>query len=143
MPLLVVSAYNYRPQGSTGYISGACGQPGQPSCPNEQQQYIHDFGSILNFIEYAFGTGRNSIGEISPSYHYADYFAPDGPVVCKTCQHPYSLSDFFNFSGGPSTFTPFTQGINYRTECFINPSIEDCFGPSFAPTDPDDDAVNQ
>ena len=51
VPLLVVSAYNYRPQGSTGYISGICGPGQQYSCPNEQQQYIHDFGSILNFIE--------------------------------------------------------------------------------------------
>lgn len=50
VPLLVVSAY-----AKQGYISRACGQPGQPSCPNEKQQYIHDFGSILNFIEYAFG----------------------------------------------------------------------------------------
>ena len=48
--LLVVSAY-----AKQGYISRACGQPGQPSCPNEKQQYIHDFGSILNFTEYAFG----------------------------------------------------------------------------------------
>jgi hypothetical protein len=146
VPLLVVSAYNYRPQGSTGYLSGACGQAGQPACPNEQQQYIHDFGSILNFIEYAFGTGGNPLGGtggISPSYPYADVFAPDGPAVCKSnCPHPYSLSDFFNFNSGPTTFAPFTQGINYRTQCFLTPSVEDCFGASFAPADPDDDAVD-
>ena len=51
------------------------------------------------------------------------------------------LSDFFNFGGSASTFTPFTQGVNYRTQCFLTPSVEDCFGASFAPADPDDDAV--
>jgi hypothetical protein len=104
--------------------------------PNEQQQYIHDFGSILNFIEYAFG-----ISEISPNYHYADHFAPDGPVVCTSCSHPYSLSDFFNFSGSPSTFASFIA--NYPTQCFLTPNINGCFGPSFTPADPDDDAVDQ
>jgi phospholipase C len=150
VPLVVVSAYNYRPQGSSGYISGACGQPGQPTCPNEQQKYIHDFGSVLNFIEYAFGTGGVPLSlpgfpgqGISPSYKYADYFAPDGPVVCvDNCPHPYSLSDFFNFGGSASTFTPFTQGVNYPTQCFITPTAQGCFGPSFTPTDPDDDAVD-
>lgn len=133
VPLLVVSAYNYRPQGSTGYISGACVAPGD--CPNEKPPYIHDFGSILNFIEFAFGTGGNPLGGtggISPSYPYADHFAPDGHVVYPPSL--YSLSDFFDFNSGPSTFTPFTQGINYKTECFINPSIEDCFGgPALRP----------
>jgi hypothetical protein len=113
--LLVVSTYNYRPQGSSGYISGACGQPGQPTCPNDKQKYIHDFGSILNFIEYAFGTGGQPLhvagfpptSGISPSYFYADVFAPDGSVVRGgSCLHPYSLSDFFNFSGGPSLLSP-------------------------------------
>ena len=145
MPLLVVSAYNYRPQGSTGYISGACGATGLPNCPNEQQKYAHDFGSILNFIEYAFGTGGNPLGGtggISSSYYYADHFAPDGPAVCGATTCPYSLSDFFNFGSGPTTFTPFTQGINYKTQCFLTPSMEDCFGASFTPADPDDDAVD-
>jgi len=150
VPLLVVSAYNYRPQGSSGYISGACGQLGQPTCPNEQQKYIHDFGSILNFIEYAFGTGGQPLhvagfpptSGISPSYFYADVFAPDGPVVCGTnCPHPYSLSDFFNFGGNASTFTPFTQGVNYPTQCFVTPSAQGCFGSSFTTTDPDNDAA--
>jgi hypothetical protein len=148
VPLLAVSAYNYRPQGSTGYISGACVAPG--NCPNEKPPFVHDFGSILNFIEYAFGTGGQPLhvagypagSGISPLYPYADVFAPDGPSVCTTCTAPYSLSDFFNFNNGPSTFTPFTQGINYRTQCFLTPSMEDCFGASFAPADPDDDAVD-
>jgi len=126
-PLLVVSAY-----AKQGYISGAC-EP--PNCPNELQQYIHDFGSILNFIEYAFG-----IGEISPNYHYADYFAPDGPVVCKTCALPYSLSDFFDFSK-QRTFTNFTVGLK-PTQCFLTPTMQGCFS-NFTPTDPDADDVDQ
>jgi hypothetical protein len=150
VPLLAVSAYNYRPTGATGYISGACGPAQQYSCPNELPKYIHDFGSILNFIEYAFGTGGQPLhvagypaeSGISPLYPYADVFAPDGPTVCTTCTYPYSLSDFFNFNSGPTAFTPFTQGINYRTQCFLTPSVEDCFGASFTPADPDDDAVD-
>jgi hypothetical protein len=144
VPLMVVSAYNYRPAGSTGYISGACVAPG--NCPNEKAPYVHDFGSILNFIEYAFGTGGNPLGGqgtcgISPcTYPYADHFAPDGNFVDPNS--PYSLSDFFNFSGGPSTFTPLTQGINYKTQCFLTPDTPNCFGPNFSPADPDDDAVD-
>jgi len=93
VPLLVVSAYNYRPQGSTGYISGACVAPG--NCPNDKAPYVHDFGSLLNFIEYAFGTGGNPLGGqatcgIGPcTYPYADYFAPDGHTVYSPNQ--YSL----------------------------------------------------
>jgi phospholipase C len=103
VPLLVVSAYS-----KTGYISGACGQPGQPACPNLQAPYVHDFGSILNFIEYAFGTGGNPLymsgyrpgTGINPQYLYADALAPDAPANCSAC--PYSLSDFFNFSQPPT-----------------------------------------
>jgi hypothetical protein len=108
VPLLVVSAYNKHTSGAgtfTGYISGACGQSGQPTCPNEAPALVHDFGSILNFIEYAFGTGGNFLSlpgaqnlnqGISPSYHYADYLAPDVYLsgVCPQSTCPYSLSDF-------------------------------------------------
>ena len=143
VPFLVVSAY-----AKQGYISGACG-PGLHSCPNEQQQYIHDFGSILNFIEYAFGSGGQPLhfpgqpptSGISPAYAYADVFAPDGSVVCgANCPQPYSLSDFFDFNT-QRTFTPFTQGIVYATQCFLTPPIQGCL-PNFQPTDPDADAVD-
>jgi hypothetical protein len=136
VPLLVASAYTYRPTGSTGYISGACVAPG--NCPNEKLPYIHDFGSILNFIEYAFG-----IGEISPSYEYADHFAPDGPVVCgSNCPKPYSLSDFFPSFTNPRTFTPLTAP--YKTECSIVPNKQNCNGENFTgPEDPDADAVDE
>ncbi|HSZ02595.1 MAG TPA: alkaline phosphatase family protein [Terriglobales bacterium] len=137
VPLLVVSAYTPK-----GYISGACVAPG--NCPNEKAPYIHDFGSILNFIEYAFGTGGNPLGGtggISPSYQYADYFAPDGPTVCGAeCPYPYSLSDFFNFSN-PRTFTALTAP--FKTECFIVPNKQNCNGENFtAPEDPDADDVD-
>jgi len=132
VPLLVVSAYNYRPQGSTGYISGACVAPG--NCPNEKPPYIHDFGSILNFIEYAFG-----LGEIDPyRYHYADYWAPDGPNACSTCT--FGLSDFFvDFTKHP-TPSPFTA-IALPSPYYNATYFED-FGlhqGDPAPSDPDDD----
>ena len=146
VPLMVVSAYNYRPQGSSGYISGACGASGELSCPNEQQPYIHDFGSVLNFIEYAFGSGGNPLGGnggISPSYPYADWYAPDGPTVCgPNCAMPYSLADFFNFNEQATSFAPFTITTGYGTECFIVPNTSGCFGSGFTPADPDDDNID-
>ncbi len=123
VPMLVISAYNNHAQGQsdgyTGYISGACGQSGQLTCPNEGAGLVHDFGSILNFIEYAFGTNGNLLSlsgdpknlnkGINPTYLYADYWAPDwyqsGNCTQKQCQ--YSLSDFF--TGNWSQTTGFTQ----------------------------------
>jgi hypothetical protein len=119
VPLLVVS-----PFAREGYISGP---PNRPSCPN---YYCHDFGSILNFIEYAFGTNGNSIGTIGPSeFPYADAFVQDasfGP------QH-YSLHDFFSFNQRRA-FQPVT-GAKYATKCFLNP--KSCFAnfPEAADTD--------
>jgi hypothetical protein len=132
VPLLVVSAY-----AKQGYISGALPAQG------ETQPYIHDFGSILNFIEYAFGNNGQSIGDISPQYHYADFFAPDAPNSpgCNPTLCPYSLHDFFDFTN-QRTFTNFTQGINYVTQCFLTPNIQGCFGTNFVPADPDADAVD-
>jgi Phosphoesterase family len=140
VPLLVVSAY-----AKQKYISGKLPSPG------EVVPYVHDFGSILNFIEYAFGNDGNFLSfpgqlnkGISPSYSYADVLAPDvytsGNCTQPVC--PYSLSDFFNFGGGPRTFMPFTQGVNYPTQCFITPAAQGCFGSGFSPADPDADAVD-
>jgi hypothetical protein len=141
--LLVVSAYNYRPQGSTGYISGICGPGQQYSCPNEKQKYIHDFGSILNFIEYAFGTGGNPLGfpgGISGlNYPYADYLALDTSPSCPKSLCPsYSLSDFFDFTKAARTFQTI-NGAKYPPSCFNNPTATGCFGKSY-PQDPDNDA---
>jgi hypothetical protein len=114
VPLLVVSAYSPH----QGYISGAAGNPLPNQCPSIiNTKYCHDFGSILNFIEYAFGSGGKSLGEIYGNYHYADFYAMDGPNVCLSpC--PYSLSDFFNFNATPSGFTPISAPFGATT--FLN-----------------------
>ncbi len=129
VPLLVVSAYAKK-----SYISGPASSP---DCANGA--YCHDFGSILNFVEYAFGTGGHPLGYpggISPLYHYADYLAPDASPTCPTCT--YSLSDFFNFGQIQTpTFTPIT-GAKYPPSCFHNPTRTGCF-PTY-PLDPDNDA---
>jgi phospholipase C len=110
VPLLVVSAYSPYP----GYVSGPISNP--LNCPN---YYCHDFGSILNFIEYAFGKDGKSLGTIGDAnWPYADYFALDAPPSCPTCR--YSLSDFFNFEQRPTKFEPVPSPlpasffVNYR-----------------------------
>jgi len=127
VPLLVVGAYvkQVTPQG--GYISGT------PSQGGEVPPYVHDFGSILNFIEYTFG-----LGEISPKYHYSDFLAPDAPFSCgNQTECPYSLSDFFNFN--QTARNPiYIQGYKYNTSCFLNPTS--CFATY--PSDPDDDLLD-
>ena len=132
VPLLVVGAY-----AKQGYISGANVFP--PNC-NPPSTYCHDFGSILNFIEYAFGTGGNPLGfpgGISPSYHYADFLAMD---YNPNQQGSYSLSDFFDFS----TFHSFqtVNGAKYPPQCFHvpHPNNGTCFDGSDYPQDPDNDA---
>ncbi len=94
-------------------------------------RYCHDFGSILNFVEFVFGNGNKSLGEIYPAYHYADYYALDGPnnTTCKPSVCPYGLSDFFNFALPPAVFTPISTP--YNADYFIN--------YTGAPQDPDDD----
>jgi hypothetical protein len=144
VPLLVVSAYTgtYSKLNWSGYISGAL----PPNGPGEQQPYVHDFGSILNFVEYAFGQGGKPITSaegIYPAYPYADYYAPDGYFETKGT-NPYSLADFFpnNFQNPLRPFTPITHGVNYPGQCFIEPTVSSCFGPGFTPLDPDADNVD-
>ena len=128
VPLLVVSAYT-----PPGYVSGS------PTQGGEVQPYIHDFGSVLNFIEYAFGQNQQPLGTIGdPSYPYADYFAPDTYTSgCPQSKCPYSLSDFFNFSQA----LPFVQitGAKYNDDHFLQP--ERYF--SHYPRDPDNDAMGE
>jgi hypothetical protein len=149
VPLLVVSAYTgtYQNGNWSGYISGACGPSPLPPCPNKQQPHVHDFGSILNFIEYAFGQNGQPIAPpkgIYPNYPYADYYAPDGPNVsgCNATLCPYSLADFFPNFTHPRTFSPLTQNITYKTQCFLTPKTPQCFGSNFTASDPDADAVD-
>ncbi len=121
VPLLVVSPYAKK-----GYISGPASNP---TCPN---YYCHDFGSMLNFIEHAFGTKGDSIGTIGPSqWPYADFFVRD----TSTVPNNYSLYDFFDWSQKPRPFVPIT-GAKYATTCFLNPGS--CF-TDFVPAAPDND----
>ncbi len=132
VPMLVVSPYT-----KAGYVSGDI------RTQSKNPPYVHDFGSILNFIEYAFGQGGAPLAEISPNYHYADYFAPDGPNNPKCAgQCPYGLSDFFGGFKTQRNFT-FINGAKYATNCFIYPTASGCFGGTFTAMDPDNDAVDQ
>ncbi len=112
VPLLVISAYARQ-----AYISNL----------------NHDFGSILNFTEFTFGQNGKSLGEISPPYHYADFYAQD----VGTAPENYALYDFFDFSQQPRAFTTIT-GAKYAPNCFVTPQATGCF-PNF-PMDPDNDA---
>jgi phospholipase C len=117
VPLLVVSAYSPLP----GYVSGKAANNSVASCPmTPTSRYCHDFGSTLNFIEYIFGSGGKSLGEIYPAYHYADYYALDGPnnSTCSPAICPFGLSDFFNFNLPPAVFTPISTP--YDAQFFIN-----------------------
>ena len=146
VPLLVVSTYTI-----PGHISGAI-----TSGPtyHENPPYIHDFGSILGYVEYSFSLspydGGTSCGiegffDSTCSYPFADYFALDGmyecslPPGCGTGWGGYPLSDFF--SQGitiPRTFTTITGG-KYSSSCFVSSSAAaGCF-PSNFPSDPDDE----
>ena len=121
VPLLVVSAYSPK----RGYVSGSAAGNSISSCPiSPNPRYCHDFGSILNFIEYVFGSGGKPLGEIYSAYHYADYYALDAPnnSTCKPAACPYGLSDFFNFALPPAVFTPISTPyddnyfMTYRAE---------------------------
>jgi len=137
VPFLVVSAYS-----TPNYISGALPPYGQ----GEVVPYVHDFGSILNFIEWSLGQnqellhfpGQPPTSGISPTYAYADVLAPDTYTSnnCLQSACPYSLSDFF---GGFKTKYGFQQislppGYTQYTASWF----ENFNG---APTDPDDDAI--
>jgi hypothetical protein len=97
VPFLVVSEYTgtaLTGGGYGGYISGPCRAAGQPTCPNTNQIYQHDFGSILAFTEFNFqNLGLNFI---APPY-YADYNALDA------YRGNVPLSDFFPLYTGTSS----------------------------------------
>jgi phospholipase C len=100
VPFLVVSEYTGTKSGTNyvGYISGACGTTGQPSCPNTNKIYQHDFGSILAFTEYNF-----NLPKIAPPL-YADNNTID------SFNGNVPLSDFFSlYTGSGSIGRPFVQ----------------------------------
>jgi hypothetical protein len=108
VPLLVVSPYTGILNNGvySGYISGNTITQG------EVFPYIHDFGSILAFIEYNF-LGPSGIGAINSlnNYKFADGRAPDG------AGGNIPLQDFF----GLTTRRPFVP-INppYPASYFTN-----------------------
>lgn len=109
VPFLVVSSFAKK-----GYISGP---KDNPVCPNF---YCHDFGSILNFVEFAFGRNGQSLGTIGPpQWPFADAFVQD----TSAAPNNYSLYDFFDFT----TSRPFVPiaGAKYDTNCFLRGA--DCF----------------
>lgn len=134
VPLLVVSAYTKQVTNTGGYISGPCSSNPCSAQPGT----VHDFGSILNFIEYVFGSNGQPLGYPSgiggSQYPYADYFALDGHNSYPA--NAYSLQDFFNFGDTPRAFSLIT-GAKYPPSCFINPAS--CFADY--PQDPDDDVA--
>ena len=166
VPLLVVSPYTNTTtnngDGYTGYISGPTDSNGNPV--NEKQPYYHDFGSILGYVEYAFGlspypaTVQNPCGiagadptdfPLGCDYPFADYFAPDGEYECSpsnggcgTSWGGYPLSDFFGttFHAFPSGGIPYAT---YPSGCFTPSTVSTtgCLGPSYG-QDPDNDGVD-
>jgi len=86
VPFLVVSAYTGTLKNGvySGYVSGKTLTQG------ETFPYIHDFGSILAFIENNF-LGPTAIGTINEAYPFADNSAPD--LRLQPLHVP--LADFF------------------------------------------------
>lgn len=134
VPLLVVSKYTKQtyPTGPyTGYVSGPLSNP---DC-SHGNYYCHDFGSILNFIEYVFGKNNGHLGYVGDeNYRYADFLVLDTDI-----NHPYSLWDFFDFTQSHGFQT--ILGAKYRRDCFRDPSLQNCFANPAA-ADPDDDAID-
>src|SRR5580693_314389 len=126
VPFLVVSAYTgtLNQNGTySGYVSGTPGQGGKTF------PYVHDFGSILAFIENNF-LGSGQIGQINPGYQFADAFAPD--FLARPLHVP--LADFFTLTL-PRLFQAITlpAGAPSATD-FINYN-----GPIL---DPDNDVID-
>ena len=164
VPLLVVSPYTNTTtnngDGYTGYVSGSIESS---NYQGEVKPYYHDFGSILGYIEYAFGlspynTPQTSCGiagadltdfPLGCDYPFADYFAPDGGYECSpsnggcgTSWGGYPLSDFFGtaFHAFPTGGIPY---VTYPSSCFTptTASTTSCLGPSYG-QDPDNDGVD-
>ncbi len=88
-------------------FSGACGTAVTPPCPNLQNPYIHDFGSILAFTEQNFNLQHIDL----INNGYADYNALDW----DSGHHTTPLSDFFSLypGGRPFVFISATQSASF------------------------------
>jgi len=116
VPLLVVSAFT-----PAGYVSGSIAQGG----PGMQGAYIHDFGSLLAFIENNFTLGHIA----APGY--ADANAPDGG------NNNIPLSDFFTLTT-PRDFVPISSG--HSADFFTN--YFTVYAPGEVPAGPDPDETD-
>lgn len=124
VPLLVVSAYT-----PTGYVSGNTVTQGGEVFP-----YVHDFGSILAFIENNFGPGIGNINR-SNNYPFADASAPDhNPNIGNV-----PLADFFPLTSPRQYVSIPVPGAwsGYGYNYFIN-----YFTNGGQAMDPDDDVVD-
>jgi hypothetical protein len=151
VPLLVVSAFVNDVNSSGGYVSGNTSLGGTGLYPGEFPPYVHDFGSILGYVEHTFslspydgGSSCGIAGVVTNGcdYPFADYLAPDGQYECGKSPGcgsgylGYPLADFFG--SGPRAFTTIT-GAKYASTCFTSSSnATGCFGSNF-PSDPDDE----
>ncbi|HKM48821.1 MAG TPA: alkaline phosphatase family protein [Terriglobales bacterium] len=145
VPFLVVSAY------TQNVVSGSCGQGTGISCPNNMPPYVHDFGSVLAFIEHNFSLGMGCInlsvgsdgvncnqGTLgNGSFPFADYFAPELQYSRSPGgQFTIPLQDFFNLPPqNPQTFVPIIPVQNSFTDDYFNN-----FNGPF--TDPDNDMID-
>jgi hypothetical protein len=127
VPFLVISAYTGVSNGDgtySPYISGACGPSLPHSCPYLHTPFVHDFGSILAFIEWNF-IGQNAIGTIGQGYKFADAFAPELP-------NNIPLRDFFPLTT-PRSFVqiavPSEYDVNYFQNYFTTNTDETPDGP--------------
>jgi phospholipase C len=118
VPMLVVSAYT-----PAGYVSGDTRTHG------ETFPYIHDFGSILAFVENNFGIGIGSINPAKNNYPFADAFAPD--YTAQPLNVP--LADFFSLTSARTFQQVETTDTSFDTSYFL-----DYKGPAI---DPDNDAT--
>jgi len=108
VPLLVVSPWTgvgNQNTGYSGYVSGNTQTQG------EVTPYIHDFGSILAFIEHNFSI---PIGSINTTYPFADNFAPEWQNGRNI-----PLSDFFGLATR-RPFVPITVSPSHPLSYFTN-----------------------
>jgi phospholipase C len=118
VPLLVVSAYT-----PAGYVSGDTRTQG------ENFPYIHDFGSVLGFVENNFGIPIGSINS-AENYPFADAFAPD--YTAQPLNVP--LADFFSLTSARQFEQITIPSTSPGTSYFLNYD-----GP---PVDPDNDVID-
>jgi hypothetical protein len=95
-----------------------------PRQGGEVPPYIHDSGSIRNFVKYAFSGFGLTQGGIGPlEWPSDDYWAPDcylsGNCHRTDCLH--SFFDFLDFRASPGPFVPVTifVALSPRSLCLL------------------------